>query len=210
MLQNVEDEVATCQDCTFYPVDKTHQLPASYTPNVVDTMLPGGGKIAPIARSALIGLFADAQNRGLFPEVTSAYRSYDDQVRAFGAWVSLEWANSSNLFLAILSAERYSALPGHSEHQLGTALDVNCKGCIPFDTEDKRNIALWQFLEDNAHRYGFVISYPRDMEDRTGYVYEPWHIRFIGIDLATELYGQGYLQGNGTCALSLLRAKKLY
>src|SRR5258708_17135208 len=93
VLQNVDEAVATCQDCTFYPVDKTHALPASYTPTVVDTMLPGGGKIAPIARSALIGLFADAHNRGLFPVVTSAYRSYDDQVHAFGASVSLARAN---------------------------------------------------------------------------------------------------------------------
>ena len=201
LIQEVtETEIATCKDCTFYPVDKTHALPATYAPTLVDTGLPGGGKIAPIARSSLIGLFADAKQRGLFPMITSAYRSYDDQVLAFSSWVNQEWASQGNLFLAIVSAESYSAYPGHSEHQLGTALDVDCDGCVAFDTTDKRNIALWKFLEDNAYRYGFVISYPRDMADRTGYIYEPWHIRFIGIDNATELYKQGYLQGNGTCA----------
>ena len=82
-----------------------------------------------------------------------------------------------------------------------TARDINCQACAAFDTQDAQNIALWKYLEDNAYRFGFVTSYPRNMANRTGYEYEPWHIRYIGVDAATALYKQGYTQGNGICAL---------
>jgi hypothetical protein len=200
-------EVADCTDCTYYPVDRTHGLPWDYQPNVVDTGLPGGGKIAVIAREPLQRLFADAEAHGHSPIVTSAYRSYDDQVMTFRYWVFQEWTRTSNIFQAITNAEHYSAWEGHSEHQLGTAVDINCRDCIPFDDQDTQNLALWKYLENNAYRFGFVISYPRNMENRTGYQYEPWHVRYIGIDSATTLYEQGYTLGNGMCALTLLRLK---
>lgn len=198
-------ELAECNDCTYYPVDRTHSLPSNYQPSVVDTRLPGGGKIAVVAREPLQRLFADAEAHGYSPIVTSAYRSYDDQSITFRFWVSQEWARTSNIFQAVVNAERYSAWEGHSEHQLGTAVDINCQDCAAFDDQDFRNIALWKYLEENAHRFGFVISYPRNMEDRTGYQYEPWHVRYIEVDSATALYEQGYIQGNGICALTLLR-----
>lgn len=200
-------ETATCSDCTLYPVDKAHRLAATYTPFVVATGLPGGGSVTPITKAALEGLFSEAARHGLSPVVTSAYRSYVEQERVFQSWFYQELKGTRNPFKALMNTLQYSALPGHSEHQLGTAVDLNCQGCIAFDREDARNIALWQFLEQNAHKYGFVISYPRDAEGRTGYLYEPWHLRFIGLDNAAVLYAQGYLQGSGACALTLLRAK---
>ncbi len=203
-------EVATCTDCTFYPVDKAHQLPATYAPKVVDSGLPGGGKVTLIAKTYLTLLFADAERQGLSPTITSAYRSYADQARVFSAWFAQERQQTANPLLAFLHTMRYSALPGYSEHQLGTAVDINCQHCIPFDTQNQKNIALWSYLEENAHRYGFVVSYPRNTEQRTGYQYEPWHIRYIGVEAATELFQQGYTAGNGACELTLLRARKLY
>ena len=102
------------------------------------------------------------------------------------------------------------ALPGHSEHQLGDAVDV-LSVRDPVDVDDRfGDTPEGRWLDANAPAYGFVVSYPKGSQPITGYVYEPWHIRFIGTDLATELYNQGYLQGNGTCALALLRVKKLY
>jgi D-alanyl-D-alanine carboxypeptidase len=210
LLEDNAPEVATCEDCTLYPVDKTHQLPATYAPHVVPTNLPGGGWLVPAASTALQELFSDAYAHGLLPVVTSAYRSYDEQAQTFNSWFAQEWYRTPNFILAFINAERYSASPGHSEHQLGTAVDLNCKRCAAFDRNDEDNLALWKYLEENAHRFGFVISYPRDMEARTGYLYEPWHIRYIGEEYATALYEQGYTQGNGICELSLLRLKKAY
>jgi hypothetical protein len=203
-------ETATCRDCTHYPVDKDHGLPADYLPDVIDTGLPGGGFVLPVVKAPLQALFAEATRRGLSPVVTSAYRSYKTQVVVFRSWVFGELVRTHDWLLAIANAERYSARPGHSEHQLGTAIDINCARCTPFDDQDERNVTLWKFLETDAYRYGFVISYPRDMEARTGYQYEPWHVRYIGVEFATALYEQGYVQGSGACLSALLREKNMY
>ena len=200
-------EEATCLDCTDYPVDKAHRLPADYAPAVVPVLLTGGGWLVPQARAALTELFAEAQQRDLAPRVSSAYRSYQDQQQTFAAWFRQELGDTNNLDRAFDNANRYSALPGASEHQLGTAVDLNCDGCAPFDTQDTRNLALWRFLETDAYHFGFVISYPRNVEALTGYVYEPWHIRYVGIDYATALFAQNYVDGNGVCLSAFLRAK---
>jgi D-alanyl-D-alanine carboxypeptidase len=203
-------ETATCPDCTYYPVDKDHALPADYLPDVIDTGLPGGGFIAPIAKAPLQALFAEATWRELSPVVTSAYRSYKTQTAVFRSWVFSELVQTHDWLRAIANAERYSARPGHSEHQLGTAIDINCARCVPFDDQDERNTALWKFLETDAYRYGFVLSYPRGMENRTGYQYEPWHVRYVGVDLATALFEQGYTEGSGACLSALLREAAMY
>jgi zinc D-Ala-D-Ala carboxypeptidase len=200
-------EIADCIDCMFYPVDKLHALPSTYAPFVVDTGQPGGGQVLPEVQTALNDLFMAARQEGLSPVVTSAYRSYADQSQAFNYWVTQELRNTPDLALAVENASRYSAPPGSSEHQLGTTLDINCDLCSPFDDQDNRNIYLWDFLEWNAHRFGFVISYPRGVESLTGYRYEPWHIRYIGVDYATQLYDLGYLDNNGVCLRAFLRIK---
>ncbi|MCC7449428.1 MAG: M15 family metallopeptidase [Anaerolineae bacterium] len=196
--------IATCIDCIYFPVDKTHALPATYQPLLVDTGLPGGGMVTPETKSALGDLFDEAHKLGLAPTVTSAYRSYEEQVRTFKAWVAQEFRQTRNPSLALANAARYSALPGHSEHQLGTVVDLNCAGCDPFDDKDERNLALWEYLADNAYRFGFVISYPRDIEARTGYIHEPWHIRYVGVEYAVRLFDQRYLSGNGNCLAGFL------
>jgi D-alanyl-D-alanine carboxypeptidase len=157
----------------------------------------------------LKALFDAAKAAGHSPVVTSAYRSYEEQVATFNMWVSYEMRGSVVVTLtpaeAARRAERYSARPGHSEHQLGTVVDVNCAGCAAFADSDARNRAMWQFFEENAHLYGFVISYPRGIEALTGFKHEPWHLRYIGVDYATRLFETGYLTGNGVCLLNFLR-----
>jgi D-alanyl-D-alanine carboxypeptidase len=161
----------------------------------------------PEAASALADLFAEARKRGLAPSVTSAYRSYQEQEQTFAEWFQQEFSRAHSLDRAFDSANRYSALPGFSEHQLGTAVDLNCEGCIPFDGQDARNVVLWKFLENEAFRFGFVISYPRNVEALTGYRYEPWHIRYVGTAYATALFAQNYVDGNGVCLSAFLRAQ---
>lgn len=175
-----------CLDCTFAPVDKNNQLPASYNP---------GGTLS--SASAAFGLLVDdAAGFGHSIEAVSSFRSYATQESTFNYWVSQEQARGLPYAQAVDAANVYSARPGHSEHQLGTAYDVKCTGCVAFDAS--QNAAIYQYVENNAHRFGFVVSYPRNSEHLTGYTYEPWHIRWIGIDLATELYNTGYINGNGS------------
>jgi len=200
--------IATCSDCTLYYVDKTHALPSSYVPKVIPTGLAGGGSLTSQTLEALKQLFALANTKGLKPKVNSSYRSYSQQLSTYNYWVQGELNRGKSRAEAELAANRYSAKPGHSEHQLGTTADINCQDCQAFDRNNKANNAIWKFLEENAHKYGFVISYPRNMEAVTGYVYEPWHIRYVGIELATEIYSKGYVNGNGIYLAQFLRQKE--
>jgi D-alanyl-D-alanine carboxypeptidase len=201
--------VATCSDCTLYYVDKTHALPSSYVPKVVPTGLAGGGSLTSQTVEALKQLFASANSKGLKPRVNSSYRSYSQQLSTYNYWVQGELNRGKSRAEAELAANRYSAKPGHSEHQLGTTADINCQDCQAFDRNNKANNAIWKFLEENAHKYGFVISYPRNMEAVTGYVYEPWHIRYVGVELASEIHSKGYVNGNGIYLAQFLRQKNL-
>lgn len=119
-----------------------------------------------------------ASTDGLTLTLESGYRSYDSQKKLYDYYNSQQQAE----------VDSYSAKPGYSEHQTGLAIDVggtsnpacNVKACFA-DTPE----ATW--LKANAHTYGFIIRYPQGKQDITGYKYEPWHIRYTGIYLATQL-----------------------
>jgi LAS superfamily LD-carboxypeptidase LdcB len=83
------------------------------------------------------------------------------------------------------TADTFSARPGHSEHQTGLAIDVNSID----DSFAATPESAW--LASNAHRYGFIIRYPKGKEHITGYKYESWHIRYLGVDTATAVYNSG-------------------
>src|SRR5699024_5056985 len=82
-------------------------------------------------------------------------------------------------------ADTYSARPGHSEHQTGLAFDLNEISDAFAGTPE----AEW--LAEHAHEYGFIIRYPADKEDITGYSYEPWHVRYLGKEIAEKVYESG-------------------
>jgi D-alanyl-D-alanine carboxypeptidase len=198
-------QLAECTDCMFFPVDRLHALPSTYVPPVVESRLLGGGRLRQEASVALTALFDAAKQQGHVPRITSAYRSFTEQYDTFQTWVSFERQKNLSEAQAIARAGRYSARPGHSEHQLGTVVDVNCASCVPFDRNNGQNLALWAFFERTAHEYGFVISYPRGIEALTGYEYEPWHLRYIGVEYAAMLHAAGYLESNGVCLINFLR-----
>ncbi|MFA5528182.1 MAG: M15 family metallopeptidase [Peptostreptococcales bacterium] len=111
---------------------------------------------------------------------TSGYRSYDVQLSIFKR--NAESKGSIEL------ANKTSALPGQSEHQTGLAIDLSCKstdykiGNAFKDTEES------EWTKENAHRFGFIIRYPEDKVDITGYSYEPWHLRYVGKEASKEMY----------------------
>jgi D-alanyl-D-alanine carboxypeptidase len=88
-------------------------------------------------------------------------------------------------------AEKLSARPGHSEHQLGLAADFSArgKGCVIMVCFGKTEAGIW--LEQNAHEYGFILRYPKGYRAITGFQYEPWHFRYVGVELATEMKTKG-------------------
>lgn len=187
-------QVSTCQNCWLYPVDKNNALASNYEPKVVATNLPGGGQVTPEVREQLVKLFTAAQAKGLAPKINSAYRSYQDQINTYNYWVQREVSRGKSRAEAEEEANRFSARPGHSEHQLGTTVDINCLSCTAFDRSNKASWGIWNFLAEQAHTFGFVVSFPEGKESLTGYVYEPWHVRYIGVDRASKLFELGYLK----------------
>ena len=145
--------------------NKTYGLPSSYNPGVDSE-----------AYNQLIFMQADASNNGYSIPLVSGFRAYWDQNRIYNNYVSIYGVEQTDTF---------SARPGHSEHQTGLAFDV---GAID-DNYGTYPEGIW--LGENAHRYGFIIRYPKGKQHITGYKYEPWHIRYLGVDLATKVYNSG-------------------
>ena len=125
-------------------------------------------------------MVAAALQDGYELQLTGGYRSFEDQQEMYDRFV--------RDFGTQVAAERV-ALPGRSEHQTGLAVDVGEVG-LP-DDEEFGETASSAWVRDNAHRFGFIVRYPPDKADITGYANEPWHLRYVGLDLATELHASG-------------------
>lgn len=118
----------------------------------------------------------DATSVGLIIYIQSGYRSYSYQQGLYEKYVNRDGKEK---------ADTFSARPGHSEHQSGLSFDLNSVD----DSFAATNEGKW--VQDNAHLYGFIIRYPKNKTDETGYKYEPWHLRYVGKDLASKLYNNG-------------------
>lgn len=142
-------------------VNKKYGLPKDYDPNVNKEAL-----------SALKQMQADASAIGLDLSLISGYRSYSRQEQIYNNYVKEDGKEKANT---------YSAKPGYSEHQTGLAFDVGqLKNSF-------KNTPSGKWLAQNAHLYGFIIRYPEGKSSITGYIYEPWHIRYLGIEIATKV-----------------------
>lgn len=120
-------------------------------------------------------MWGDALEQGLELLVISAYRSHETQDELFRDYASRHGEEAANEF---------SSLPGQSEHQLGTAVDFGTPEAYSNQAFADTPEGIW--LAENAHHYGFVMSYPRDSSELTGYIYEPWHFRYIGVESAAD------------------------
>lgn len=130
----------------------------------------------------LKNMFAAAQAEGRLLMIGSAYRSADLQALYFNNYVQ-----TSGLELA----SRYSAEPGQSEHQLGLAVDISTLSQQCYLSDCFTSTPDGEWLANNAHKYGFILRYPKGKEEITGYSFEPWHYRYVGVELATALYQSG-------------------
>lgn len=133
------------------------------------------------AATSLLEMFEVAEGNGLYMVVRSAYRGYWHQAEVFDYW---RW------LLGEAEAERTSARPGHSEHQLGTAVDVT-SASNGYDFDGFQHTAEGKWVAQYAYLFGFVISYPEGKENVTGYTFEPWHLRYIGRANAKAFHESG-------------------
>ena len=146
-------------------VNKTYALPSWF-----------GDGLTAETQNAFAAMQAEAASLGLDIYISSGFRSYWSQESIYNRYV----ANDGQA-----EADRYSARPGHSEHQSGLTFDLNTID------EAFAYTAAGQWVRDNAHRFGFVIRYPPGKEHITGYIWEPWHLRYLGVPVATELSNPG-------------------
>jgi len=154
---------------------------AAAVPDADGALAAAGHELRSVAVPALQALFADAEAAGVRLAVQSAYRSYAYQERTFAYWVEVDGYDV---------ALRTSARPGHSEHQLGTAVDLRSRfGPPAWDLDDWAATPEGAWVAANAWRYGFVMSYPRGAEHESCYAYEPWHYRYVGRELAAAVQG---------------------
>jgi D-alanyl-D-alanine carboxypeptidase len=179
-------------------VDTILRVPKSYVPpdlvSVSKAGIAGHGKVRAIAIDDLRAMAEAAAAAGNAIGVQSAYRSYADQVATFDSWVTQ---------LGYRQALRFSARPGHSEHQLGLAIDFRSDpGGSPF-TGSWGSTPAGTWMRQHAWEYGFIRSYPPKKQGVTCYAAEAWHYRYVGHDLAAAIHASGlttreYLWANFT------------
>ncbi len=156
--------------CTYIDgvliVNKSYPLPEGYEP----------GGLLPQVQRAFNDMVAAAKEDGVSLWIVSGYRSYETQRKLYNNYVAT---------YGKASADTYSARPGHSEHQTGLAFDVNTIS-YSFGTT-----STGKWLQQNGATYGFIIRYPEGKQSITGYIYEPWHLRYLGTELATKVVESG-------------------
>jgi len=160
-------------------VNKKHPLPADYNPyngSTTDNNADGSG-LMPAADKAKTKLITAMQHAGFaISNNISGFRAYPYQKALYDNYVSSQGKEQ---------ADTFSARPGYSEHQSGLAFDL-----LGTDGQLPTNDAMYEWLQQHAHEYGFIIRYPRGESNITGYEGEEWHMRYIGVENATEMFNK--------------------
>lgn len=205
----VKDAINSNADKYLELINKDHPVGADYTVSslkTLDTTYTAGGKSIQLEMNAAIAaeaLMAEMRAEG-FEEIviTSAYRSYSYQKELFDKYIATEKKNNPSLSDEQIKdiVRGYSAEPGYSEHHSGLVIDFYLPNrmidLVNYGSEtpsSKNDIGFaeseeYQWLLENAHKFGFILRYPKDKVSETGYNYESWHFRFVGVDAATKIY----------------------
>ena len=128
------------------------------------------------AKDAFIKMASDIKKEGYNLRAISTYRTYDYQSNLYNNYAKRDGVNN---------ADTYSARPGFSEHHTGLAIDVDNITKIYTDFEETEEFT---WMQENSYKYGFILRYPKDKENITGYIYEPWHYRYVGLSVAKYIH----------------------
>lgn len=165
-------------------VNKENRLNEKYIPSdLVQADIPFQGinnMVSADIKSSLENMFIEAKLNGIELIGISGYRSYSYQENLYN--MSLRGEGSYN--------SDYVALPGYSEHQTGLAIDILSKDYMFLD-EGFKYTEAYKWIKDNSYKYGFIIRYPEGKEDITGYPFEPWHLRYVGVQNAKKIVKRG-------------------
>jgi len=179
-LKIVPSDNCTKLDSFEVLLDEKNPLPQNFVPDGLVTLSskvipgPANAKLRAEAADQLYILLWEMRKLDLAFKVYSAYRSPDNQKAVY--------VRSVNDLETSVLGSRIAAPPGHSEHQLGTAVDL----VLP-NGQQLYPSKVWDWLDQNAHKFGFVMSYRFPHQELTGYKFEPWHWRYVGISLARKI-----------------------
>ena len=161
-------------------VNKYLYLDETYVPEQLESISTqysrSGMKLVRTAKDAFENMAKAALDDGMKIIAMSSYRGYDYQVNLYNRYVTSD---------GVEAADTYSARPGFSEHQTGLCVDIY-DGVVDYTNFEQSKSFHW--MQENAHKYGFILRYPKDMEHITGYQYESWHYRYVGEKIATYIY----------------------
>ncbi|MDD3392823.1 MAG: M15 family metallopeptidase [Bacilli bacterium] len=163
-------------------VNKFYYLSSDYVPDnlvTIDTKYGYNYQLEEETYEHFVAMWESASEEGLSLFAASPYRSYETQSNLYTYYVNKDGK---------ANADRYSARPGSSEHQTGLAIDI-IKRNGTFDEFEYTMEYNW--LLENAYKFGFILRYPEGKEDITGYMFESWHYRYVGVDVATKIYNLG-------------------
>ena len=124
-------------------------------------------------------MFNDAESEGLELIISSGYRDYNNQEETYNEYVRDSGEEQ---------AKKYASLPGYSEHQTGLAFDILTTGVLTNEFEKTKE---FEWLKNNSYKYGFILRYPKGKENITGFEYESWHYRYVGIEAAKQIHDEG-------------------
>jgi LAS superfamily LD-carboxypeptidase LdcB len=186
-------------------VDRQRPLPEGYSPP--DLVWVGGRQVRSLMRADLLAMMETASSERVELAPISTYRSPDQQELAFesAVWGAMA-RGASDRTEAENRSSRYVAPPGRSQHQLGTAVDFSTWEINYSIQPAFAETAAGAWLAQHGWEFGFVLPYPSNGEERTGYAYEPWHWRWIGRELAAVMQRDGYVGHPSLIADDYLRA----
>lgn len=177
---NNENQIEVINGVTYIDgiliVNKTYSLPENYIPANAIGYNRCNECLTQETKQAFNEMKSDANAIGLNLYISSGYRSYTYQEGLYNRYVNKDGKQA---------ADTYSARPGHSEHQTGLAFDLNTIDDSFANTDEGK------WVKDNCYKYGLILRYPKGKEEKTGYQYESWHLRYVGKELAQKLYNNG-------------------
>lgn len=174
-----ETKITPYHNKDYILVNKYIQMKDGYIPDNLEDLdisySRSGMKLVKSAKDALEEMVDSAKNDGYTIRVMSSYRSYNYQVNLYNRYKEQDGEEE---------ADTYSARPGFSEHQTGLCIDIDDTKLNYTDFESSPS---FNWMQENAYKYGFILRYPKDKTDITGYTYESWHYRYVGKEIATYI-----------------------
>lgn len=182
VIQSFDEDVRTEHEWNLILVNQEHKVSRKYNVDLIE--LSNGQSVDSRIYPSLQEMFDDMRAEGIYPTVASGYRTTKKQKELMDEKVASFISQGYSRTEAKKEAKQWVAAVGYSEHETGLAVDINA------DCVKSTGTQVYDWLFENAWRYGFILRYPANKVELTGIAYEPWHYRYVGTAAATEIYEQ--------------------